>query len=965
MASMLSGTNSLRQLTLGEQFRFKGGNRWGTEPTVVGLPAVPQNHTYTGRWQNVGTGTPANPQGNFIGTSDELMLRSGGSTRAETFVWQRVADATLSLSTTSLNLGAAASNTTINVTSNTTWEVSGNQSWLTISDITPVNRTGIGSFRINASANTGAERVATVTVTGAGLTQTIIVTQAATLVLSPPVLSFAHTASGDFPIEVISNTTWDIPTSDQPWLIITHITPANRIGNGSFRVNFTQNTGSARTAIVRVTGGGIARTVTVNQAGATLAVSTTSLNLGAAASNATINVTSNTTWSVSGNQPWLTISDIAPANRTGNGSFRINATENTGAERTAAVTITSGEITRTITVTQASANLSIYPTSLCLGSTASSAIINVTSNTTWNVSHNRPWLTISDIAPANRTGNGSFRLNASANTGASRVATVTVTAAGLTRTITVTRCLNHDCVGKCSAATIWVPQTLVATEVKLTQDEDGDYIVILPINITNNPGLVTFELVTQFDPGILTPKSMKMDGSIWYGNESIITIFNPNFGVGNNRAFASGISTITSHGDGVITSLLFRVCSDAVSSGQLIETEIKVLISGLATVNEIGHLTPITDHAGDVFESVSISISPTSLMMGNVLGGGRVSAIDAAAVLFHTAGLQQLSPLQVFLSRIDDRPMLAQGPRAVVSTRAEDATKILAVAAGLRNIIPTTSFAAHSARPTANLSLGDLSGSVGEIVRIPIYISNNGGFSSFNFRVNYDHTKLAPIGVTRGNVWSDGLTINLDGANAGGRFINIVGASLNNRNSEGVVVYVAFEIISDVDLEDAVSLIVRELNYVTAQFTTIPVPTNAHDDTNTIVTFILDEDVHITNGDLVQIIPRGGAATAPNVSRDGWVLDSWSASFENLTENINVTAQWLRIGAVSTGGRGHVTSLDVTYLARHIVGHTDFEISDRRIANLRGEDRYPIFNDVTMLARWLAGYNLAHLISQM
>jgi hypothetical protein len=75
----------------------------------------------------------------------------------------------------------------------------------------------------------------------------------------------------------------------------------------------------------------------------------------------------------------------------------------------------------------------------------------------------------------------------------------------------------------------------------------------------------------------------------------------------------------------------------------------------------------------------------------------------------------------------------------------------------------------------------------------------------------------------------------------------------------------------------------------------------------------------------------------------------------------NATAQWLRVGAVSSGGSGNVTSQDVTYLARYILGHNGFSITDRRIANLRGLNREPKMSDVTLLARWLVGQKFEDL----
>jgi len=71
MTNMFLDANSLCQLTLGERFRFM---------VDANLPPVPQNATYTGRWQLVG--------GNVALTSAELMANQGG---AGTWVWQTVA----------------------------------------------------------------------------------------------------------------------------------------------------------------------------------------------------------------------------------------------------------------------------------------------------------------------------------------------------------------------------------------------------------------------------------------------------------------------------------------------------------------------------------------------------------------------------------------------------------------------------------------------------------------------------------------------------------------------------------------------------------------------------------------------------------------------------------------------------------------------------------------------------------
>jgi len=70
--------SDLRQLALGEHFSFGNGS----------LPDVPNNDEFVGRWQNVGSGTPDNPQGEFVFTSDELTRYYDGAIHADTWVWQ-------------------------------------------------------------------------------------------------------------------------------------------------------------------------------------------------------------------------------------------------------------------------------------------------------------------------------------------------------------------------------------------------------------------------------------------------------------------------------------------------------------------------------------------------------------------------------------------------------------------------------------------------------------------------------------------------------------------------------------------------------------------------------------------------------------------------------------------------------------------------------------------------------------
>jgi alpha-tubulin suppressor-like RCC1 family protein len=96
-------------------------------------------------------------------------------------------------------------------------------------------------------------------------------------------------------------------------------------------------------------------------------------------------------------------------------------------------------IKNTVTLTiSATTMLSVSTNTLKLSAKANStAAITISSNTTWTAVSSATWLSIS---PASNTGNGILTFIASANTGLSRTATVTVSASGIAdQTVTITQ----------------------------------------------------------------------------------------------------------------------------------------------------------------------------------------------------------------------------------------------------------------------------------------------------------------------------------------------------------------------------------------------------------------------------------------------------------------------------------------------------------------------------------------------
>ncbi|TYV60093.1 BspA family leucine-rich repeat surface protein [Listeria monocytogenes] len=80
MRNLFVGASQLQNLTLGSQVQFLGVGAFLPDPTPTAK--------YTGKWQNVGSGTVDKPKGSFVGTGMELISMYDGSTMADTYVWQ-------------------------------------------------------------------------------------------------------------------------------------------------------------------------------------------------------------------------------------------------------------------------------------------------------------------------------------------------------------------------------------------------------------------------------------------------------------------------------------------------------------------------------------------------------------------------------------------------------------------------------------------------------------------------------------------------------------------------------------------------------------------------------------------------------------------------------------------------------------------------------------------------------------
>jgi all-beta uncharacterized protein/BACON domain-containing protein len=308
------------------------------------------------------------------------------------------------------------------------WTLAGAPSWITVSSGTG---SGNGTINLTVSANTGAARTATLTLAE----QSIAVTQAAagttcSYALNPTSLS-STAAGGSSTVAVTTAAGCVWTTTGAPaWITVTG---GSGTGNGSVTLLVTNNTGASRTATLTIGGQAFAVTQAAGTT-CTYAINPTSASPTAAGGSTTVAVTTTTgcTWTTSGAPAWITVTG---GTGTGSGSITLTVDRNTGAARTATLTIAD----RSFTVTQAAApcTYSINPTTFSPSAGGESTAVAVTTiaGCTWTTSGAPGWITVTG---GSGTGNGSVTLVAEANTGNPRNDTLTI--AGQSFTVTQAAC---------------------------------------------------------------------------------------------------------------------------------------------------------------------------------------------------------------------------------------------------------------------------------------------------------------------------------------------------------------------------------------------------------------------------------------------------------------------------------------------------------------------------------------------
>ena len=377
---------------------------WTAESQVSWITTENRNRTGSG---SVRIAVSANAGGPRTGTvrvaTETITVHQAGGT------------CTYTIKPTQYQAGRGPDDITVNVTaeSGCAWTATTDASWITVA--AGRSGSGNGTVRLSVEANPGAPRSAVVTI--AGHPFTVRQDGNCSYSIKP---TWYHAGRGPDNIRVNvtapSGCTWSAK-SPVTWVTVTEGRDGS--GDGVVQLRVDANSGPPRTTQLTIA----SETFDLRQDGVcTYSIKPTWYDAGRGPDDIRVDVTapSGCTWSVNNPVTWVTVAEGREGS--GNGTVRLLVDANSGAARTAQLTIAGA----TFDLRQSGCTTTIKPTWYDAGRGPDDIQITVTADSgcTWTTSSSVSWVTVAEGASG--SGTGVVRLLVQANSGAPRSVTLTV-----------------------------------------------------------------------------------------------------------------------------------------------------------------------------------------------------------------------------------------------------------------------------------------------------------------------------------------------------------------------------------------------------------------------------------------------------------------------------------------------------------------------------------------------------------
>lgn len=309
--------------------------------------------------------------------------------------------------------------------------------------------------------------------------------------------------------------------------------------------------------------------------------------------------------------------------------------------------------------------------------------------------------------------------------------------------------------------------------------------VTIPVNIIENPGIAGFTFRVNYDKRVLTPKEITSGDLITSGN------FTSNLEQGIPVSELDKVivhwnteSNIT--GDGTLFNVVFDVSSTATEGQYAIWLEYE---------------------NGDITNQNLDDVMPTVL----------ANAITIADVIRGDVNLDRVVDQRdgVLLSRyiggwkldFTDKQKQAANVYGDSNINSKDGVRLSQLLVGYENLVDSTETISLMSTSSIKVTVGDTEAIAGDIIYIPVSITDNTGVAGFDLKLKYDSKYLTPLSVERGDVLADGdFSTNLDEDTELDGTITASWSNASNMIEDGTLFIVEFLISDDVAIDQTLAI---------------------------------------------------------------------------------------------------------------------------------------------------------------
>jgi hypothetical protein len=316
------------------------------------------------------------------------------------------------------------------------WTAVSNVGWITVTS--GASGSGAGMVGYSVAANSGAQRVGTITVNGHAFTVTQDPNPSScgySLNKSNETVS-EQASSGALSLTAGAGCAWTATSNATSWLTITSPPSGSGVGSAPINYSIAANSGQQRVGSISITVGGqtfatFSVTQSPNPASCTFALNPGSQSFGVRGGSGSFSITTGPGcfWDAATSNGWITITSGATGAGAGAVTFTVQ-TDN-GGSRAGSISV-RGQV---FTVTQCSSFEEISPTSDSFEENGGTGSVTVSGATgcPWSATSNASWITITSGASGNGNGSVNYQVGVYPVLDGVRLGTITV--AGRTVTI--------------------------------------------------------------------------------------------------------------------------------------------------------------------------------------------------------------------------------------------------------------------------------------------------------------------------------------------------------------------------------------------------------------------------------------------------------------------------------------------------------------------------------------------------